>query len=204
MIKPMFSVVIPTVGRRSLPDTLASIPPEVEVIVVADKFEPKPDFERIYYMCRMRPGTRYLELDVGKHDTGSSQIDFGMRRAEGEYLLNFGDDDIYEPFAFDKMKRAIEMERHRWTHYDALPFMFRVALHPTWPDPRRGNRNIAVIWRFPAVIDKNITGQCFVVPNKPDLLGNWFGNVDLEFMQTTVANYDGICVFREEIIAQCY
>lgn len=192
---PRFSVIIPTIGRDTLPRTLISIPDSVEKIVVADTHGPL--LTDVAAVCE-KYDAKYIELDAGKHDTGSSQIDYGMRQAKGDYLLNFGDDDVYEPFAFAVMTYLTN------NIDDPIPLMFRVALHPTWPDPRRGNFNIAVIWKEPEMVDKNITGQCFVVPNIQDKLGNWFGNVDSEFMMTTVEKYDGKIHFRPEIIAQCY
>jgi glycosyltransferase involved in cell wall biosynthesis len=195
----MFSVVVPTIGRESLPRTLASINREyAEAIVVADAFENTP--ERLLWIeeTAREHSARYLALDAGFHDTGSSQIALGMREARGDWLLNCGDDDVYEPFAFETMARAIALEDRR------VPFMFRVALHPTWPDPRRGNRNIVVLWHTPEVIDSWVTGQCFVVPNIQDRLGSWLIRVDIGFMQSTVDNYGGVVAWREELIAQCY
>jgi glycosyltransferase involved in cell wall biosynthesis len=187
-----FTVVIPTIGRASLAKTLDSIPSYVEKIVVADTHAPL--LTNVAQVCKDH-GATYYELNVGKRDRGSAQIDYGMKRASGEYLLNFGDDDVYEPYAFQIIENAIKQENY------VAPLMFRVALHPV---AHRGNTNIAVLWQYKKLDDKYITGQCFVVPNISDRLGTWFSNADVDFIKTTVSNYDHTLHWRPEIIAQCY
>jgi glycosyltransferase involved in cell wall biosynthesis len=198
MTRPLFTVVIPTIGRETLPKTLDSIPDGVEVIVVADTFElPPSTLENIQVEAKVY-GARFIGVDAGFHDWGSPQLQAGYAAAEGEWILNCGDDDIFEPFAFETIKRAIDQLAA------PVPLMFRTALHPTWPDPRRGNRNITVLWQAPELIDRNITGQCFVIPNDQSKIGRWDILVDFGFITSTVELWDGQVEWRTEVISQCY
>lgn len=199
MGRPTFTVVIPTIGRASLPKTLESCQrDDVQTIVVADTFEMgKHDLNSI----RLTAQDWHAELlvcDAGYHDTGSPQLLAGYAAAEGEWVLNCGDDDVFEPFAFETMRRAIE------SLAEPVPLMFRTALHPTWPDPSRGNRNIAVLWQDAEVRDKNVTGQCFVIPNDQTRIGSWLINKDVGFITDTVRLWDGRVEWRSEIISQCF
>jgi hypothetical protein len=196
MSRPLFTVVIPTLGRPSLPRTLASIPDDVETIVVGDSHggltaEQKyilHHFSQVYY-------ARYLELDAGRHDRGDSQIAYGFAQARGLWLLNCGDDDVYEPGAFNVMSRAIA-EQAGPEH----PLMFKVEL---LSNPVRGNQDGTILWSHRGRIEQfKVTGQSFVCPNDPERLGVW--DTDWRFMQTTVAKYGGAVDWRDELTMRCY
>jgi len=195
MSRPLFSVIVPTIGRLSLPDTLASIPADVEVLVVADTFEMEESRRAWIETTALEAGARYLECDAGYHDTGSPQLQHGYANATGAWVLNCGDDDRHEPFAFETMKRAIE------SLDEPVPLMFRTVLHP---GPQRGNRVPVVLWHHPEIIDKNITGQCFVIPNDQARIGSWSILVDFGFITDTVRLWDGRIEWRTELISQCY
>lgn len=195
MSRPLFTVVIPTIGRQSLIETMASIPKDVEVIVVADAFEAAPESLRLIEGTARSCGARYTEVDAGFHDWGSPQLQEGYRLAEGEYILNCGDDDIFEPLAFETIKRAID------SLAAPVPMMFRTALHPS---PVRGNTNIAVLWQYPELTNRNITGQNLVIPNVPEKIGRWDILVDFGFITSTIDLWGGQVAWRTEIISQCY
>lgn len=192
-MNPLFTVVIPTIGRLTLPRTLTSIPDGVEVIVVFDSHEPDVDATWRVANIACTSGAAYYELDAGRHDTGSPQIAYGMAQARGRWLLNFGDDDVYEPDAFEVMRAAIEAQE------TPQPLMFKVELHP---GPQRGNRHPVTLWQDREIRRYGVTGQSFVVPNDPSRLGRWVD--DVTFMQESVANYGGLVDWREELIARCY
>lgn len=196
MSRPLFTVVVPTLGRETLPRTLASIPrDQVQVIVVADLFEMgKGDANVIRHMAKAW-GAEYASLNAGYHDWGSPQLQLGYELARGEYILNCGDDDVYEPLAFETIKRAIDSLEA------PCPMMFRTALHPS---PVRGNTNIAVLWQYPTLTNRNITGQCFVIPNDQARIGRWNILVDFGFITSTVELWGGQVAWRTEIISQCY
>jgi hypothetical protein len=191
-MRPMFSVVIPTLGRPTLPRTLASIPDGVEVIVVADTHEMDVD---TLANVRAYTGGKCLELDAGRHERGDSQIAYGSLHASGLWLLNCGDDDVYEPGAFNIMSRAIADQAG-----PEHPLMFKVEL---LPNNIRGDGGQAVLWSHRGRIEQfKVTGQSFVCPNEPTKLGVW--DTDWRFMATTVALHGGMVDWREELTMRCY
>lgn len=193
MSRPLFTVVIPTIGRPSLPLTLASIDRDyAEVIIVADTHDPlQSDVGR----TAGQYGARYLEVDAGHHDTGSPQLHVGFALAEGRYVLNCGDDDVYEDGAFDLLADVVLRQPAGWH----VPLMFKVVMHP---NAARGNRVPVTLWERPVIERFNVTGQSFVCPNVPGKVGRWVDDVTL--MAETVALWGGACDWRTEVIAQCY
>lgn len=195
MTRPLLTVVIPTIGRSTLPRTLESIPPNagIEVIVVADAFE-ADEFRLPNIQSAAREyRARYLEVDAGFHDWGSPQLQAGYALAEGQWIMNCGDDDVYEPLAFPTIERAID------SLTEPVPLMFRTVLHPA---PQRGTTVPVVLWHTPEITRGLITGQCFAVPNVPEKLGRWVD--DVTFMAETVEAWGGNVGWRTEVISQCY
>lgn len=197
-VQPLFSVVIPTLGRETLERTLASIRGQrlgnlAEILVVQDSYE-----ATAYAMLRTVAtcwlyGAIYAEHNAGRHDTGSPQLALGYGLAEGQWIVNCGDDDVYEPYAFLTMQRAIEND------VTTRPLMFRTVLHPA---PQRGDqRESIVLWQERRIDRGRITGQCFLAPNVPDKLGRWVD--DVTFMAETVEKW-GSVGWRTEVISQCY
>lgn len=193
-----FTIVIPTIGRETLPRTLDAIPKRresgisVEVLVVADTHGPLLSDVR---SVAKRYGVAYHEVDAGYHDTGSPQLQYGYEIATGSLIGNLGDDDIHEPFAFETMQWAIS------TLTEPVPLMFRTVLHP---GPQRGNAVPVVLWHHPEIVDKNITGQCFVIPNDPARMGSWLQHMDFGFISSTVERWGGRIEWRTEVVSQCY
>jgi len=190
--RPLFTVCIPTIGRPTLPRTLESIPAGVEVIVVADTHEMDVGtFANVQAYTR----GRCLAFDAGRHDMGSPQIDWAFRKhASGRWLLNCGDDDVYEPRAFTLMEQAISEQQG-----PAYPLMFKVEL---LPNTMRGGVASTFLWSDRRIERFVVTGQSFACPNDPERFGDWEN--DWRFMQTTVANYGGAVDWRDELIARCY
>lgn len=125
------TIVIPSQGRATLKRCLESMwSPyhdgyRAEVIVVADTHSPlRMDVKALatYY------GVTYLEHDAGRHDWGYPQLQYGYERAQGDYILNLGDDDVYEP-------RAFEMIRHAIAEVGEGPLLFRALMHPSASRP---------------------------------------------------------------------
>lgn len=196
MTRPLFSVIVPTIGRPSLPKTLASINRDMaEIIIVADTFEMGDTIQDAIKGEALRWGARFYAADAGHHDWGSPQLQAGYAAAEGQYILNCGDDDIYEPLAFPTIERAID------SIAAPVPMMFRTALHPS---PVRGNTNIAVLWQYPTLTNRNITGQCLVLPNDQSKIGSWSILVDFGFITSTIDLWGGQVAWRTEVISQCY
>lgn len=196
MSRPLFTVVVPTIGRPTLVRTLASIDrDECEVIVVADTFEMGKHDANAIRLTAKDWGAEFLAVDAGHHDWGSPQLQEGYRQAEGAWILNCGDDDVYEPLAFETIKRAID------SLAAPVPLMFRTVLHP---GPQRGNEVPVVLWHRPELVDKGITGQCFVVPNDQARIGSWSILVDFGFITDTVRLWDGQISWQTPVISQCY
>lgn len=198
MRAPLFSVVVPTLGRESLPKTLRSITEQdilAEILVVADTFEMGKDLRAAIAGEAARWGARYLEVDAGHHDWGSPQLQRGYAEATGRYILNEGDDDIFEPLAFETIRRAIVEVG------EDVPMMFRTVLHPS---PVRGNTQPVVLWHHPTLTNRNITGQCLLLPNDQSKIGRWDILVDFGFITSTIELWGGKVAWRTEIISQCF
>lgn len=196
MTRPLFSVVIPTIGRPTLMRTLLSFRSALlsgvaEAIIVADTHgEVSIATLGDIRVAANVAGARFFEFDAGQHDTGSPQIHMGFMQARGCYLLNCGDDDVYEPGAFDMLARVV---RGGW------PLMFRTVMYP---NSQRGCVEPETIWREPRIERFNVTGQGFVCPNDPRRMGRWVD--DVTFMRETVALHGGRIEWRDETIARCY
>jgi glycosyltransferase involved in cell wall biosynthesis len=139
--RPDLTVVVPTQGRATLPRALASIrsqagPDDVEILVVADTHSPLlSDVKTLAWVHR----AECFKLDAGTHAWGYPQIQHGYDIAQGDYILCIGDDDVYEPGAFDVIRCAIV------EHGTPAPFLFKVELHPS---PTRGCRRPVVLWDY--------------------------------------------------------
>lgn len=129
------SIIVPTIGRPTLRQTLRSIESQLEdgdeLILVHD---------------------HEVEPILGR---GNAERREGMRRATGTHLAFMDDDDIYTPGALDLMREHADLER---------PVIFRADVSHL-----RGG----VIWHEPVLRYTNVSTQMFLVPNEPDLLGEW-------------------------------
>lgn len=194
----LFTVVVPTLGRDTLWTTLDSIASHselCEIIIVADSFEMSDEKLTEIEDVANQYEAEYYEVNAGHHDWGSPQLQLGYKKAKGLYILNCGDDDIYEPYAFETIKYVLDM------NFEVVPMMFRTVLHPS---PVRGNEVPVVLWHLPALINKNITGQCLLLPNDQSKIGSWSDLVDYGFICTSIDKWDGKIVWRPEVISQCY
>ena len=189
------TIVIPTQGRATLPRCLASLVPEqhagvrAEILVVADTHSPLlMDVEAV---CR-EYGVFYLEHDAGYHDWGYPQLRYGYEMAQGTYILNCGDDDVYTPGALPAIQRALEETGEG-------PVMFRAEMHPS---PNRGNGLPVLLWSDRRLAEKIITGQNLATPNVPGRIGGWSN--DWKHALETVALWGGLVHWREEVICRCH
>jgi glycosyltransferase involved in cell wall biosynthesis len=80
MPEPTLSIIVPTLGRKTLERTLRSIAGQV------------------------RPGDEVLVVCDETGDSGDSARMSGMERARGSHLAFMDDDDVYAPGAFEKMR----------------------------------------------------------------------------------------------------
>lgn len=190
------TIVIPTQGRHTLPRCLESLLPDrhagvrAEVLVVADTHSPL--LMDVEALCR-EYGVTYLEHDAGYHDWGYPQLRRGYEVAQGAYIMNVGDDDVYVPGALPASLNAIE-------EVGEGPIMFRAEMHPS---PNRGHRGAPMlVWTERRLEEGIITGQNLVTPNVPGRIGGW--SCDWKHALETVALWGGLVHWRDEIIARCY
>jgi glycosyltransferase involved in cell wall biosynthesis len=172
------SIIIPTISRDTLVDTINSIQElysKDQVIIVGDG--PQPKAERIFKRFKL-PGM-YLEgLQTGCY--GMAQRNFAMKHATGKYLLFMDDDDIYTENALKTIRSYLDDNIH----------IFKMELEND------------IIWKEPIIERGNVGTPMFAVPNKPSKLGIWPEEYcgDFEFIKETVKNFKTI--FHTEIIAK--
>jgi hypothetical protein len=154
---PWLSIVIPTVGRASLVDTLDAIDhqPErlmagVEVVVVADTYAggmtPNLDQAKDHIATERQLGRyRFIEHDGGQHVYGQPQRTAGARAARGDWVW-FGQDD------------NVAAENALTAIYDAVRSHISELLIFRWVSPWR-----EVIWRYPELALGNLDADCLVM-----------------------------------------
>lgn len=193
------TIVIPTQGRETLPNCLASMLPKyhggyrVDILVVADTHgATQRTLETIAgYVYDFN--TTYLEYDAGHHDWGYPQLQYGYERAQGDYILNIGDDDVYEPGAFEMIRRAID-------EVGEGPLLFRALMHPSASRPCG---DPLLLWSRRGLLRRGrVTGQNLATPNVPGRIGQWVD--DFVHMETVINAWGGLVHWREEVIARCY
>lgn len=196
-MRPLLSIIVPTIGRATLARTLASVRDQagardVELLVVGDSFgsDGPPAWERESLMVDVLSArARYVRHDGGLHAWGHPQRNFGQSIACGRYLAWLQDDDIYTPGGVGAMLRAIESDHEPAVH------LFRVR---TW--------QAGVVWGQRGVLGfGQIDADCIVAPNDPARLAQWppHYNGDWDFIRDTVALWGGAeqAAWHEDIIA---
>jgi glycosyltransferase involved in cell wall biosynthesis len=139
----VISFIVPTIGRASLAQTLASIELYAfdELIVVGPA-------------AVLDPRAQYLDCQPA-NDWGATERVLGMAAATQPYLAFMDDDDVYAPGARRLMQRALADTPDR-------PVLFRLQ----YPDGRR-------LWDDPALRVGNVSTQMMLIPNDPGRLGDW-------------------------------
>jgi len=151
-VTPWLSVVIPTIGRASLEDTLTSlrVQPEsdgVEVLVVADTHGPI-NAQLNYSHKRVEDlGYDWLELDAGVNCVGQPQRTFGAKVASAPWVWFSQDDNIAAEHSLLAIQSAIEAQPR------ARPLFFQMQTY--WG---------ARIWQTPVLAQGNIDADCLVFP----------------------------------------
>jgi hypothetical protein len=176
------SVVIPTLGRPSLADTLASCADADEIVVVLDTARGTVELP-----CPLPPNAVFAEGSFGVTGGHAGRV-HGIGLATGTHLAFMDDDDIYLPDAIDLMR----------THACDRPVIFRMDHY-----------NHGILWRDRTLEFGNVSTQMYVVPNDPGRLGSWEPHVpglkepggDYTFIASTVEKM-GDPVWREEIVAK--
>lgn len=109
------SIIIPTLGRDSLKkavdSVLESAGEDDEILIVADGPDAFKRADKILYDYNARSNADprvHLMSTKKTTDWAATQMEEGMRVAEGDYICNLGDDDYYTPKACNIIKQGIE------------------------------------------------------------------------------------------------
>jgi len=178
------SVITPTIGRDSLRTMLDALVPQLEdgdeAIIVGDG--PQPNAQRIVESYR---NSRLIYLEQGPiRNYGNPQRNLAIKMAKGDYLFFVDDDDV-------PLKDCVKGVKAIASRNPGRPFMFRMYHGP------------GLLWETNEIRGGNISGQMFIPPNKPELLGEWSGKyaADYDFITSTLAKYpEGALMWRGEIV----
>jgi GT2 family glycosyltransferase len=174
------SIVIPTLGRATLEQTLASCAEADEIVVVLDTARGGT------LPCDLPPNAVFAEGHFGVTGGHAGRV-HGIGLATGTHLAFFDDDDVYAPGAIALMREAA----------CDLPVIFRMDHYAH-----------GILWRDRELRFGNVSTQMYVVPNDPARLGTWEPHApglkepggDYTFIAGCVEKMGGP-VWREEIIA---
>jgi glycosyltransferase involved in cell wall biosynthesis len=155
------SIIVPTTGRDSLRDTLASLVAqplrvEDEVIVVGGSVAAVKGYR-----------VRHLPCEPGGH-FGCEERMQGIAASTGTHLAFLDDDDVWMPETRAVIARAVQTAPDR-------PHLFRMV----YPSGR-------LLWARPRLKSGNVSTQMIVVPNDPARLGCWTirREGDYDFLRT--------------------
>jgi glycosyltransferase involved in cell wall biosynthesis len=176
----MISFIVPTIGRPSLAQTLASIEtrPGDEILVVCDE----QAASLVGSFVANKYGARFVHCPKGG-DWGHAERNFAMPLARGQYIAHVDDDDTYVPGMRVLMEDAIQKTPCR-------PVLFRMR-----------SPNGVTLWQEPRIYCGNVgTGQ-YLHPNRPTMLGTWgsFVGGDCHFLETSKWKAEDY-VWRHEVI----
>lgn len=187
-IDDALTIVIPTIGRPSVKNTLDSIVPQLQmfdqVFVIGDGSY--PETRKLVAEYGIQYG--YFEIPGGPHnDWGARARNFGIDLAKKAYITFMDDDDLYLPGAFSFIKSAIQA-------FPGNPFMFRMI------------HGKSMIWTRNELAVGNVSSQMVVVPNDKKKLAKFTDRYegDFDFIKGTAdlysTDYDPF-IWREEIIS---
>jgi hypothetical protein len=191
---PWLSVIIPTIGRPTLPRLLDSMDRQerhgegVQILVVGDSHAGADLRQARDHVLEERDADRYvwLEHDGGVHAWGHPQRTVGMQHAAAPWIAFSQDDNIMTWGAFASIHDAIDKtpEPH--------PILLRVR---TW--------QAGVVWRVDQVSHGNVDADCVVVPNDPQRFGRWehVYEGDFHFIRQTVNRWGGHVTWSTDVIA---
>lgn len=156
------SYIVPTIGRPTLPRTIASIEtrPGDEILLVGDPsllFHVRP-------LLDQRPEMHFLSCAPG-NDWGSTERNYVTPFAKGDYLSFMDDDDAYVPGTRELFESVM----------NGCPSIFRMSYHYIGG---------LTLWREPEIRCGNVGTPMVFVPNVPERIGLWGPNVggDCDYM----------------------
>lgn len=180
------SVITPTIGRESLRTMLNALVPQLEegdeAIIVGDG--PQPNARCIVESYK---NNKLIYLEHGPiRNYGNPQRNLAITMAKGDYLFFVDDDDVPLQDCLKGVKRIASQNPGR-------PLMFRMYHGP------------GLLWATNQIKGGNISGQMFITPNKPELLGKWSGKyaADYDFITSTLAKYPAdALMWRSELVVR--
>lgn len=190
MPEPRFSVIVPTIGRPSLADSLVSCDS-----VFVDEILVSPDGRQAHTACEqivaetplLYPSVTLLDpIDESRlNERGHPQRNRAMLQADSPWLCFLDDDDTFVHGAFARIVGALGPD---------VPHIFRMRY--TEGHPEAGT----VLWGDRELRECNVGTPMFVVPNRR--LGWWPSRImgDFHFIRET-CGLQGEPVFVDEVIA---
>lgn len=175
----VISFIVPTIGRDSLEQTVASIelrPGDEVLLVGASVLE-----RRLQHLINKQ--VHFVPCPPGG-DWGHTERNVATPHARGRYIAHIDDDDVYAPGTRNAMDDAIRTTPGR-------PVLFRMQ----YP-------NGITLWQEPTVRCGNVGTPMFLIPNMPTRLGTWrpFVGGDCAFLEECTWKPEDY-VWREEVIA---
>lgn len=190
--QPLLTVVVPTIGRATLPRALRSIreqvgPETVELLCVGDTHgdEFRLALAAVPGLCA-EFAARYVAHDGGQHCVGQPQRQRGMAEARGRWVMWGQDDSRWLPGAWAAIRASLRTHPHG-------PRLFRVQTQ--WG---------FIVWQQRALAEGNCDADGICVPKDPARLGAWGRRYegDWDFLRTTVALWDGALHYETALIAE--
>ena len=156
-MSPSLTIAVPTIGRPSLADTLASIArqdleADDQVLIVYDSFASDPQHVEATRQLVENYAFTFVEHNGWVHFFGNPQLNRAIELATGDYFCALGDDDVYVDGAIARMRKALAPGR-------ALLFQFLSPPYLAINDPRR-----VLLWSDRQLRIANISGCCIAAP----------------------------------------
>jgi len=161
-MRPTFTVLIGSIGRPSLRQSLDSIArqqrlPGDQCLVAFDAFEQTPSdlAGRVALVESYGEGFAACVYDAGYHWLGVEQINYALRTLPitGSHVFTIGDDDVFRPGVFEELRTFAACDLLR-------PLLFRFcAPHARTPPFQR-----AILPETPVLEPGKTSGCCIALP----------------------------------------
>lgn len=186
----MLTVIIPTIGRPTLAEALASLAPaglraDDEVIVVADGLDLMESVCALVDSVPLPARPRVIAIERAG-DYGHTPRNEALEEARGDRIVSLDDDDLAEPGSYDRVRALAEA-------YPDRPLVLRFEAQDGRVIPY-GPYLLKATIGTPAFVPLNIEQK--IAPYPPHHGGDW------DHIVNTIA-LQGDPVFDPQIIARC-
>ncbi len=152
------TICVPTIGRPTLRDTLASIARQDlqagdQVLVCYDSFAPDVANMDATRALVQSYGFTFVEHNGHVHFYGNPQLNHAMTLAKGDYFTALGDDDVYVDGAIARLRTALKPGTATLFQFYAPPDMV----------PNRPGLRLR-LWAEKRVRVANLSGCCIAAP----------------------------------------